>query len=509
MISLRALVVLSILVLGTLASSAHALLGGGGSKRTDCFIEFDGLTQTGIVRGKPLVDCEDGASCDGDGVVNNSCEFNLAACAFVTDPELPECSPQALIAYQKNNKNLPLPALGTREQTCAEFTTLTVPVTPPRKRTRVTLAGVGIVNPKRDVNRILLHCSESVRPQQCDDNPLGGPKQVNLRILNSVGGQTCGQDLDNGVTGDSHNFPNVAGGVTKACLTNCDNVSDSVCDALASTGKDTINGIYFGAPLPLIAVGTPVCVVLRFNDTQTVNGTVNVATGEIPLVNVHLFADIYVTSDPGNICPRCSGSAFGSRGKCVGGRRSGASCTVGGEVTLAGDPYTLASDCLPSGNPQGTITIDLPLTSGTSSLDGPAPCGNAAAGCQTSNFNADDQCQSGTCTGDCSGTADSKGGKNQYCCSGSGRPCYPTASNTGIGRIERIGHPVVPLPAWDTDKDTYPKTGTECGTLAAVFCEPRTTSNLVDCVSAGLPGPGAVLLGGNDCWIGNNGKTCE
>lgn len=297
-------------------------------------------------------------------------------------------------------------------------------------------------------------------------------------------------DLDNGYSGDSHNFTVTQASTLNFCLSGCDTTSNPVCQAAGATGPGTSNGETFGAPLPLLANNVPVCVVNRFKDPQ-ITGTYNLQTGEMQ-AQVNLLADTYVLTDTTlkNVCPRCSGDGtLGSTGKCVGGQTPGKSCTVNGLAkvsgSLNGEDYQLSSDCLPEQIKFGaTLVVELPLTSGTSSKSGSKPCPG-----QTN----EDSCGGGTCSFDCSGTNPTKGGINQLCCSNNQtKPCFPTATDSG-SLIERTGIPAPVSPAWPDP--TYPKTASGAK-AAAVFCEAKTGSSQVD-ILTGLPGPAAIILPGN------------
>jgi hypothetical protein len=71
---------------------------GGGPRRTDCLVEFDGVTPTRPRAAK--IRCTDGdASCDADGVANGSCHFRLTACLNNQDPRLPKCTPGGVASF--------------------------------------------------------------------------------------------------------------------------------------------------------------------------------------------------------------------------------------------------------------------------------------------------------------------------------------------------------------------------------------------------------------------------
>ena len=239
----------------------------------------------------------------------------------------------------------------------------------------------------------------------------------------------------------------------------------------------------------------PLCVVQRFRD-GVLTGTYNLRTGaagsaEHPNL-VRLSSDVYLRTTFDEICPVCiptgDGGTIASAGTCSGtAANAGAACTVDAQVTVAGTgEQLLSSACSPlgdTGGPVATPAIDLPLSTGTSSLVGPLPCGDTA-GPQKS----DDNCGSaGSCTATCTDAAcvdhddaghciDIKGGISQQCCSiVTSAPCFPTRDG---GTLVRTGTPA-------TDGQVQVSAGT--------FCIPRTPSALINLV-AGLPGPGALLL---------------
>jgi hypothetical protein len=76
-------------------------IAGGGSKRTDCLIEF---ASTGPLsfnrRGTKLKNelrCTDGdPACDLDGARNGTCRFGVAPCFANLDPRFPRCTPSSI-----------------------------------------------------------------------------------------------------------------------------------------------------------------------------------------------------------------------------------------------------------------------------------------------------------------------------------------------------------------------------------------------------------------------------
>jgi hypothetical protein len=328
-------------------------------------------------------------------------------------------------------------------------------------------------------------------PTTCPPNAAGGPNMIRQVAL------ATGTDLDNGFSGDSHNFPVIEGSKLELCLSNCNNTDDPICDTCARTGAGTFNGFTFGPPLPLVAGGVPVCVINRYKNPYVgKDGSANIATGELN-GQIDLLSQV-ITTPPSRVCPRCTGggNVIGGQGTCDGGLSNGQSCTIEGLVRVNSDNppinnalYPLSSDCLPGGlgtENAGTLDIGLPLTTGTSTRTGRCPGQTQDDACGTN----------ATCGSVCPGSPPLKGGVHQTCCSNeTSRPCFPTR---GGGAIMRTGASVVPQPPWDTDKETYPKTNSS-EQVVAVFCIPATQSSTVNQVS-GLPGPGALILPVNQTW---------
>jgi len=511
------------------------MLGASPSVRTaeakenpanDCLVGLQGpgaSPDVSVVISALTVSCTDGDSCDDDGATNGSCAFKVRGCVNI--PGVSGCAlrPIKKVKFNTGNqKNLIQlqPSATEATSVCGAFVDFKVDLKKkgkkPGKR-KIIASATANVKPNgknKDKDKVTFVCNPcptdncgstttTTLPQSsCSANAAGGPDQLTLTIADS------GTDLDNGWTGSSHNFPLVPNGTLKMCLTNCDGTTDTSCDASGSIGdpSTSLNGVYFGAPLPLLASNVPVCVVSRWRDTIT--GTVDSASGDTSL-SVKLFSDIYLT-DTSAVCPQCKS------GKCNGGKNAGKSCTV--EATLPvyvsanrTDQYELSSTCVPN-SPTATLNIDfVPLTSGTSNaLNGDTPCVKQP-GQPTGVPPKKDSCGAGTCQeGICTGTAcvtmapdptnpaqmiciDSKGGLSQACCSNSTQtPCF---LRDGNGDLTRTGKPGVPQEV--TPGTPWPKTHT--GVLASTFCIPATGTNTIDSVT-GLPGPGTILLNGTGMW---------
>jgi len=489
-------------------SQAHATIVVG--KAGNCAAIWDTSTASATPNSKGAsLTCTDGdPTCDTDGQPNGTCSISLTACVGQTSDSCPTPAPitgalkfKSLIGgVPKRNVVLGFvpPAAGTCASASMGLALVRVPknTSKPLKKLKPSKKVSLQLKAKGFLNALTVQCvppgtvtTGAVCPPRTDGASL--PNQITLQV------PSTGSDLDNGWTGSSHNFPIIQGSTLKYCLSNCDGTSDTLCDGSGTTGDGSLNGPTFGAPLPLLASGVPVCVINRYQ-AQTVTSTFDLASG-VGSSQINLFSDVYLTNNPGEVCPRCNPDTptntpeeqIGKRGKCSTTARAGVgtACTIEGQVKVtlgAGNQqYFLSSACIPSQS-QNTASLDirLPLTTGEAPpLVGPLPCPDSA-GPQTS----DDACGAGgTCTeGACTGTScvsgsgtsciDSKGGISQACCSSNTQtPCFNTR---GGGSITRTGTPI-------------PASGQ--GTFAATFCIARTNSSLINGVT-GLPGPGALLL---------------
>jgi hypothetical protein len=468
---------------------------GGKSKRTDCHVEFSGVPQASR---RFLVLCGDGdRSCD-TGNTPGRCDFEVGVCVNNVDPRFPKCVPSGIDAgditlrsRKADSDQLQslrdavaalLPA-DAATNTCTTPVTLSVPLNRGsngrfRKRTvslklKATAAG-GL----KDSDRLSLRCLPApVEPPQCPVNTGGGPNRMTFRV-------GADSDLDAGWTGLSHNIGVVEGSLFFACLDDCGTSGDSVCTGLGETdtnGKSgTANGKTFGPPLPVTGA-VPACLVNEYREDITLTA-IDLATGALD-AELRLASKVHLSSSPLSPCPVCDArSVIGARGTCLGGARDGQKCTVEG---LSGFG-NMSSDCLPApADLAATITIDLDLTTGTTTLPADDTCtgqGNCACPGQTRSNDCDTTCSADACP---SGV---NMGVDQLCCTkaGTGRGCF-------AGDVTRTGAALAPAPAWGDA--VYPKAvdGLE---LAATFCTPATATNIIN-VFSGLAGPGAILLPGS------------
>jgi hypothetical protein len=486
------------------ARPADARVAGGPAKGS-CYATFEGVNPDAGTTNK--VTCVDGSACDADGQVNNSCTIAMTICGFQQD--IPGCTPAAITKFGGNGtKFLNVDGLtGLGAPACATgVSNLTIAIRGKKKKAKkiIQLKAVASgVRPKADKNKVTFVCAKPVDGGgglECPNNPAGGPRQLDYTIA------ATGTDLDTGFSGVSHNFPVIEGAKLSLCLSGCDANTNAVCEVNGPTGAGSLNGATFGPPLPLFAAGVPVCVINRFRD-PAVRGTVNLVEGTYEsqvggtATPIALLSDVFNTS-PTQVCPKCTGGAIGAQGTCDSGPNEGRNCIVGGQVRVRNDSaginelYRLSAQCPPGdqqGSKAGTVEVILGATTGTDSRTGRCP-GQLA----------DDQCGTfgATCSVNCDGVPDTKGGINQWCCSdASRRPCFPTAANSAEPNhaIVRTGAVSIPQPAWPDP--TYPKTGENAKT-AATFCIGDTGSSTVNVV-AGIPGPGAVIFNGKQEWFGN------
>ena len=442
--------------------------------------------------------CADGdPACDGDATPDGKCDITVGACIFAT---YFGCTPEPLtqLKFSKSSRKLQgfvgLPAGGAAA--CGVSGKVLLELKGKKKNkasNKLTVVANFKSSPTgRGRNALVIQCIPAPPdPSVCPEVASGLPRQLTFQFLQT------GSDLDLGQSGLSHDFPVLFGSTLKYCPTGCDTRRHPNCTMSGATGTGSLNGATFGAPLPLLVAGIPVCVINRYQN-PTIDGTFNLQTGEGG-GDLNLFSDVYLrTSFPGDVCPRCNNdvafaSALGTRGRCGNGAQNeGAPCLINGAVTVVGSvnpQYKLSTDCEPSGSPIGTGDIRLPLTTGTApAITGSNPCPG-----QTRNNACSGSCQQGICTG-CQASSppgvclDAKGGIKQYCCSNDTTvSCYPTGPPDN-GSIVRSGTPVVPTPPWpDT---AYPKTANG-GAFAATFCIVGGNSVLYDV--QGLPGPGALI----------------
>jgi hypothetical protein len=493
------------------AASSHAVVAGGGKAATDCAVVWDGVTAT---KGATTVACEDGdPACDVDGAINGSCTLGVNVCllaggiegCLATAVDTLKVSPVLLAAGGVVQTPLVPPATPASSPACGTGAVVRLPLRgkarPKRSRRFVVKArATTTIDGKRklDKDRLVLRCLPSGREAECPANPAGGPRELRLVVPAS------GTDLDDGWIGIGHSFPLVGGSTIRGCLSGCDAATNPTCTVDADTGPGTTNPA-FGPPLPTLVVGSATCLINRYDSRIT--GTADLATGAIDLA-FDLTTEVWITP-PGIVCPQCSGDAIGDTGVCLSGPDKGRACQVEGTVVVAdvgNTPFKLSSRCRPEGTLVGKLDIPIHVTTGQRTLSGPLPCDGQL---ETNACASPDGCTA-TCTGDAcveqvpdpvtpeqQVCRDRKGGLSQRCCADDATvSCFPNDEIVRTGRATQL------TPPWGDP--TYPKTGTPV--LVDAFCVPATGTNLLDAITTGLPGPGAVIMPARACYA--DGQPC-
>lgn len=248
---------------------------------------------------------------------------------------------------------------------------------------------------------------------------------------------------------------------------------------------------YFGAPLPLSAVGVSTCVVTSIVDE--LDGLANLGTGEgsTTVSSVALVFDSETSFTP---CPTCDGDGTpndGVRGGiCAGGGNAGNSCDQNGTSATFGD---LSYECQPSAgkNIAGTgLRLNLALTNEAASTMAPLEACTDGSGdncyCRecfddnTVGCNQDSDCLDAGLTANC-------GIDTQ--CALAGCVVDADCSAVGLGTCNLFGDcsPAVPVPCDGSNPCTGPATCT------GPSSEPVTSQNDCDggtCTPVGADGYG-------------------
>jgi hypothetical protein len=142
----------------SVVAPAAARVAGGGTKKTDCYSEFDGITPT---KGSK-VSCVDGdPACDSDGTCTGTCTFKITVCSHQTD--IAACKSPNITGFKKNTLGLNLPPTPVTTPTCGPATMVTVNVkTRHGKKISGTRMGKLITisdgKPKSDTDTFTLEC---------------------------------------------------------------------------------------------------------------------------------------------------------------------------------------------------------------------------------------------------------------------------------------------------------------------------------------------------------------
>ncbi len=437
--------------------------------------------------------CEDGDPfCDTDGVANGACRLAVNVCV---EQSLEGCTSAGVRslrippAIRRRLAGLVLPAVPPAGPACGTAGTLTVPIRsrPGRRMADVTLgmkfrSSAG--NGRNLMNVKCLPAAAAVCPSR---GAPGLPNVVRLGIA------ATGSDLDLGLP-PNHASAALPGGAALAfCVSGCDASTRPRCSGVGTAGSGTLNGATFGPPQPIVGPGVGLCLVHRYA-CPLITGTFDLDTGGAEIM-LSLASDVYLSGDTAEPCPRCeSERGVGSIGHCSSSAQlPGASCRVEAQEAVPGQAaagnYKLSSACPPAGVPNMTLALDVPLTTGASSLPvGPRPCPEQTV---------DIGCGGGSCNAACTGSAcvaldaegrcvTASGGIGQECCSNAtATECFPADR-----AITRTGVPAVPQPAWPAPADQRTATGM---VLAGTFCARSTGLPLFP----GAPnpaGPGTLTL---------------
>src|SRR5437867_7294821 len=149
------LTLLSVALWATPPAQAQVL--GGGKAASDCYLSFEGITETA----PGTVACTDGSACDADGAVNGSCTFPISVCVFGKDA-VAGCTPAPVtkLAGAKFLTNRPtLPAMAPA---CGMPNSVVVALKKngkkPGKKKVMMVATTDGGHPKKDVDKFKLVC---------------------------------------------------------------------------------------------------------------------------------------------------------------------------------------------------------------------------------------------------------------------------------------------------------------------------------------------------------------
>src|SRR6266849_2398195 len=138
------------------APRARAQELGGGPAASDCYLTFEGITETA----PRTVACFDGSSCDADGTVNGSCTFPVSVCVFGKDP-VAGCTPAPVTKLTGAKFLTNRPTLPAMAAACGKPNSVVVPLRKhgkkPGKKKIMMVATTG-GSPKKDPDKFKLVC---------------------------------------------------------------------------------------------------------------------------------------------------------------------------------------------------------------------------------------------------------------------------------------------------------------------------------------------------------------
>lgn len=102
--TMRALALLLVLIAAPWTADAacpgRCPVPGGGSARTDCFFEFDGIVPNMPASKPTYLQCTDGdPTCDVDATVNGACNLMVSVCVNNFDGRFPTCQPRRVYVF--------------------------------------------------------------------------------------------------------------------------------------------------------------------------------------------------------------------------------------------------------------------------------------------------------------------------------------------------------------------------------------------------------------------------
>src|SRR4029077_11592868 len=139
--------------------AAAGLIPGGGTLRSDCYVEFD-VQGASVLK---TVTCTDGdPSCDNDGQCDGTCSFSVALCPNQTDSSVPSCTPSSLTAQTIVNGATLNPVPDLAGSTCGAAANVSVSTrkggTKKGKKTIHVKATATSGKPKKDTDKLILIC---------------------------------------------------------------------------------------------------------------------------------------------------------------------------------------------------------------------------------------------------------------------------------------------------------------------------------------------------------------
>jgi hypothetical protein len=464
-------------------------------------------------------DVSAGTSCDGSGSASRTPETVLTMTPVIGETPTPTTTPGASGPTQTPTETGPT---ATPSGGCPDFVEFTADSQNPATKLDPGWTGIahdaGVISDSK-VTVAVTSCQNASPP--CGRCSLTGPV-ANQGGLNN---QRCSNDL------------------STTCTSNGD-CSGGTCK------------FYLGSLLPLSSGGVSTCVVNEV--VGSISGTGNVETGQ-GTSTINLTSRVFLESDTAAPCPKCEGDTTANDGvrggTCSKGARMGMPCDVNGTSTVPSFGST-SLDCPFSGASIADLPITLALTTGTASqtlsADSPDCTADPTRKCrcdtcttvQAQPCSKNSDCPSGAnCGGKrclppstnvgapCTAQSDCTNGV----CAGLGNPTQPNACldkvcTNGVcdagpfdtqcsiesfrGCLANSECPAAgdfcttkTRPCFDNgmvgdtltaqgQADPPDENGESDPTLGAVFCIAPTSKSSVN-ATAGLPGPGRVILQGH------------